>query len=54
MDEDGLQLAQRGDKEAINQLIVAYQQSVFNLCYRMLGETTEAEDATQKLWSRRY
>ncbi|HNT75021.1 MAG TPA: sigma-70 family RNA polymerase sigma factor [Anaerolineae bacterium] len=48
MDVDDLQLAQNGNKEAINQMIVTYQQSVFNLCYRMLGETTEAEDATQE------
>lgn len=48
MDEDDLQLAQNGNQEAINQMIVTYQQSVFNLCYRMLGETTEAEDATQE------
>lgn len=48
MDADELQLAQNGDKEAINQLIASYQQSVFNLCYRMLSETTEAEDATQE------
>ena len=48
MDEDSLYLAQSGDKAAINQLIVAYQQPVFNLCYRMLGERTEAEDAAQE------
>ena len=48
MDEDSLRLAQNGDKAAINQLIAVYQQPVFNLCYRMLGERTEAEDATQE------
>jgi len=48
MDEESLRLAQHGDKAAINQLIAAYQQPVFNLCYRMLGERTEAEDAAQE------
>jgi len=27
---------------------MTYQQPVFNLCYRMLGERTEAEDAAQE------
>ncbi len=48
MDEDNIHLAQAGDKEAINQLVLTYQQPVFNLCYRMLGERTEAEDAAQE------
>jgi RNA polymerase sigma-70 factor (ECF subfamily) len=48
MDEENLRLAQHGDSEAVNQLIVTYQQPVFNLCYRMLGERTEAEDAAQE------
>jgi len=49
MDEDSLRLAQSGDKATINQLIAIYQQPVFNLCYRMLSERTEAEDATQEV-----
>lgn len=48
MDEDFLREAQQGDEAAITQLVNAYQQSVFNVCYRMLGEVTEAEDATQE------
>lgn len=48
MDEAFLRDAQRGDEAAITQLVNAYQQSVFNVCYRMLGEVTEAEDATQE------
>lgn len=48
MEEDFLRLAQRGDEAAITRLVETYQQSVFNVCYRMLGEVTEAEDATQE------
>ncbi len=48
MEEEWLLLAQRGDKEAINRLVANYQQSVFNLCFRILGEYTEAEDAAQE------
>lgn len=40
--------AQRGDPEAIQELVAGYQRSIFGLCYRMLGERTEAEDATQE------
>jgi len=43
-----LLLAQRGEEEAVNRLVTSYQQPVFNLCYRMLGEYTEAEDAAQE------
>jgi RNA polymerase sigma-70 factor (ECF subfamily) len=46
--EEWLLLAQRGDEAAVNRLVTTYQQPVFNLCYRMLGEYTEAEDAAQE------
>ncbi len=48
MDEESLRLAQNGDQGAINQLVTSYQRSVYYLCYRMLGERTEAEDAAQE------
>lgn len=48
MDGENLILAQNGDEEAVNQLVECYQQPVFSLCYRMLGERTEAEDAAQE------
>jgi RNA polymerase sigma-70 factor, ECF subfamily len=48
MEQDFLRLAQRGEEAAISRLVETYQQSVFNVCYRMLGEVTEAEDATQE------
>ncbi len=48
MEQEQLRLAQRGDKDALEELIVTYQQPVFSLCYRMLQERTEAEDAAQE------
>jgi RNA polymerase sigma-70 factor (ECF subfamily) len=48
MEEDILRSAQRGDAEAINDVVTGFQQPVFNLCYRMLGDRTEAEDAAQE------
>jgi RNA polymerase sigma-70 factor (ECF subfamily) len=48
MDEPGLiQSAQRGDLEAFNRLVLAYQDMVFNQAYRMMSEMDAAEDAAQ-------
>ncbi len=43
-----------GDSEAFVQLIEVYQRSVFNLCYRMLGNTEDAEDASQETFLRAF
>jgi RNA polymerase sigma-70 factor, ECF subfamily len=40
--------AKNGDLNAFNELVVEYQSLVYNLCYRMLGQTQAAEDATQE------
>ncbi len=37
--------AQQGSDEAFTHLVEAYQTHVYNLCYRMLGESEAAEDA---------
>jgi RNA polymerase sigma-70 factor (ECF subfamily) len=39
--------AQRGDVDSFNQLVRLYEGRVFNLCYRMLGDSESAADATQ-------
>lgn len=49
-----LNLAQRGDRAAFARLVQAYQGPVYNLCYRMLGNAVEAEDATQETFLRVY
>jgi RNA polymerase sigma-70 factor (ECF subfamily) len=46
--------AQKGNPEAFTQLVEAFQQPVFNLCYRMLGDAAEAEDAAQETFMRAY
>lgn len=43
-----------GDEEAFAEIVYTFQDSVFNLCYRILGERTEAEDATQEAFLRAY
>jgi len=48
MGEDELRMAQGGDPAAITRLVETYQRQVFSVCYRMLGQATEAEDAAQE------
>ena len=46
--------AQAGDPQAFTQLIQRYERAVYNLCYRMLGNPNEAEDAAQEAFLRAY
>ncbi len=49
MDEPTLiAAAQRGDLDSFNRLVLAYQSQVYNLAYRILGETEAAADAAQE------
>jgi RNA polymerase sigma-70 factor, ECF subfamily len=43
-----------GDHQAFTELVERYQQAVFNLSYRMLGDSFEAEDAAQEVFLRAY
>ncbi|MEK7682626.1 MAG: sigma factor [Chloroflexota bacterium] len=36
-----------GDEVAFARLVEHYERPVYNLCYRMLGDPAEAEDAAQ-------
>jgi RNA polymerase sigma-70 factor (ECF subfamily) len=48
MDEPTLiAAAQRGSVDAFNELVLAYQQQVYNLAYRILGDPASAADAAQ-------
>jgi RNA polymerase sigma-70 factor (ECF subfamily) len=46
--------ARQGDDAAFAQLVEVYQRPVFNVCYRMLGDPAEAEDAAQETFIRAY
>ncbi len=49
MDETALiEDAQRGDLDAFNRLVLAYQDMLYGQAYRMMGEKYAAEDATQE------
>ncbi len=43
-----------GNQPAFTTFVETYQSAVYNLCYRMLGEAREAEDATQEAFLRAY
>ena len=43
-----------GDDDAFARLVETYQVPVFNLCYRMLGDSDQAEDAAQEAFLRAY
>ncbi len=55
-DSDGhlVQQTLHGDNEAYGKLVQLHQSSVFNVCYRMLGEHQSAEDLTQDTFIRAY
>ena len=46
--------ATQGDDDAFAQIVDSYQVPVYNLCYRMLGNREEAEDAAQETFLRAY
>lgn len=46
--------ARDGDERAFRELVERYQGAIFNLAYRMLGDSQEAEDAAQEVFVRVY
>jgi len=47
-------LAREGNQDAFAELVYTFQDAVYNLCYRMLGERTEAGDASQEAFIGAY
>ncbi len=43
-----------GDQDSFAEIVYTFQDAVYNLCYRILGERTEAEDAAQEAFLRAY
>lgn len=49
-----LATAWQGDPQAFSALVELYQTPVYNLCYRMLNNAGDAEDAAQETFLRAY
>ncbi len=49
-----IERSQRGDLDAFNSLVLAYQGQVYGVCLRMLGAPQPAEDATQEAFVAAY
>ena len=49
-----LEDARNGDPQAFAMLVDMYSRPVYNLCYRMLGNPQDAEDAAQEAFLRAY
>ena len=49
-----VQAALYGNQMAFGELVTRYQGAVFNMCYRMLSDPTEAEDAAQEVFVRAW
>jgi RNA polymerase sigma-70 factor (ECF subfamily) len=55
MDEAALiKLAKKGDLDAFNRLVLAYQDLAFNVAFRVMGEEAGAADATQEAFISAY
>ncbi len=55
MDEAALiQQAKKGDVTAYNRLVLFYQERVYNVTYRIMGEPQAAEDLTQEAFISAY
>ncbi|MEJ2549797.1 MAG: sigma-70 family RNA polymerase sigma factor [Anaerolineales bacterium] len=55
MDEPELiRYAQQGDLDAFNRLIQIYERQVFNLAWRIMGDSDSAADATQEAFISAY
>lgn len=44
----------KGDKNAYSDIVSSYQQSLYYVCYRILGNQQEAEDVAQEAFVRAY
>ena len=44
----------KGDQEAFGEIVEIYKNSIFQLCFRMLGNRHEAEDIAQEAFIRAY
>ena len=49
-----LTMARQGHNHAFSKIVEKYQRPIYNLCYHMLNDAVEAEDAAQEVFIRAY
>ncbi len=49
-EQECIKACQKGDMNAFSALVETYENKILNHCYRMLGNVTDAEDATQEVF----
>lgn len=53
-DEEIIRLVKQGKVDKFSLLVERYQQKIFGLCYRMLGNQHDGEDAAQEVFFKAY
>jgi RNA polymerase sigma-70 factor (ECF subfamily) len=53
-DVELVEAARRGDRDAQSSLVATYQRPIFSVCYRMLGDASDAEDAAQETFLKAF
>ena len=53
-DELLLEQARKGNQQAFAEVVHRHQGAVYSLCYRMMGDATEAEDLAQEAFLNLY
>jgi RNA polymerase sigma-70 factor, ECF subfamily len=53
-EQETIARARKGDQLAFSALVQSYQNAIYSLCYRMLGNAAQAEDAAQETFLRAY
>jgi RNA polymerase sigma-70 factor (ECF subfamily) len=53
-DFDLVRAFKKGDYSAFEKIVLKYQDRVYNLCYRFLGDQQEAEDSAQEVFIKVY
>src|SRR5688572_2467491 len=53
-DRDLILRAKRGEADAYSEIVTQHQTSVFNVCYRILHNRSDAEDLAQETFMRAY
>jgi RNA polymerase sigma-70 factor, ECF subfamily len=53
-DRDLILRAKRGESDAYSEIVIRHQTSVFNVCYRILHNRSDAEDLAQETFMRAF